>query len=88
MGRRKPGLWLPRVHVEIETVKNAHRKECCGCGNVPEDRRLKVVNGSGRHAKTDIRCIPCGVEWIEERIQEADRAYDYLTTGEGEIRSG
>lgn len=83
--KRKPGLWHGPRKVEVVTVKKAHRTDCvCGCR--PEGRRLEVTEGSGRHAKKLIFCINCGMAWIANRKVEADRAIEYLTTGEGEIR--
>lgn len=82
----KPGLWLPTVKVEVEDVTTRHKKECCDCEGVPAERRLVVRKGSGRHGVTEIRCMECGVEWLESRLGECERAIGYLMTGKGCIR--
>lgn len=84
--RRKPGLWHSARKVEIENVKPSHSKKCCECGKLPEDRRLVVTNGSGRHQTLQVYCIRCGTAWLQDREEEISRACRYLTTGEGEVR--
>lgn len=75
---RKPGLWLPTVKVEVETVRKAHTSLCSCCGQLPEGRRLKVGIGTGRHGTTEIFCNACGRAWLQDREDEALRAQNYL----------
>ncbi len=81
----KPGLWHSYQKVEIVTVTVRHKK-LCACGLLPEVRRLDVIKGAGRHQKTEILCVDCGLDWIKTRVAEAKRAKHYFETGEGDIR--
>lgn len=86
---RKPGLLHGPRRIEVETIKKAHRKPCEGCGAVPRQRRLKVVNGAARAADTMILCISCGLDYLSDRADEYHRAQEFLHDGEckdGEIR--
>ncbi len=76
--RRKPGLWFGPRRIEVEDVKKAHRKECSECGAVPEERRLKITDGSGRHATTSIRCMLCGERYLRKMEEESRRAQELL----------
>jgi hypothetical protein len=79
--RRKPGLWFACRRVEVEDVNNRQREVCCQCEQLPETRRLLVVDGGGRVATTRIFCRDCGILFLEAMEIEADRACAYLTRG-------
>lgn len=68
------GLFHAAMRIEIQDVKGAHRKECHACGDRPEERRLKVLLGSGRGATTEIYCNDCGSVWLEDHRVELERA--------------
>ena len=78
---RARGLWLQTLYVTIERVTTRHRKECEHCEKLPAARRLFIIRGSGRSAKTHILCIKCGVKWIEAVRVEAARAQEFLRFG-------
>lgn len=84
--RRKPGLWHGPRRVEIEEVSARHKKRCTQCSDEIPVRRLKIVDGVARSAKTSVLCKSCGVRWLRERASENERAIDYLKRGEGSIR--
>jgi len=80
--RRKPGLWFGPRRIEVEDVKKAHKKKCSKCDSLPEDRRLKITDGSGRHAVTSILCIGCGERYLRQMEEESRRAQEMLCWGE------
>jgi hypothetical protein len=75
---RSIGLWLPGVRVEVEDVREAHRKTCHICAKTPEVRRLHVQTGSGRSASTAVLCASCGVMWVEMVLREGKRVVGVL----------
>lgn len=81
MSFRNLGVWLPGVRIEVEVVRKAHRLPCLFCEEVPEGRRLKVVEGNGRGASTYVLCVMCGSAWIEHLREEGLRAQTLLVTG-------
>jgi hypothetical protein len=85
--RRKPGLWFSNLSAEVQAVKPAHKLPCCECAAQPALRRLVVKKGGGRRGETFVYCEDCGRAWFHNKAVEAERAKDYLRTGEGEIRS-
>lgn len=85
---RKPGLWHGPRRVEIEAVNARMAKPCSACGDLPEERRVHVVEGVGRSGATSIYCMTCGDRWLRDRLIEAKRARRYLRTGEGTVRRG
>lgn len=62
------------MRIEVQGVKNAHRKDCAACGDRPVYQRLKVLLGSGRGATTEIYCDGCGSQWLEDHGVELERA--------------
>lgn len=78
MGVRKPGLWLPFIKVEAQSVKRAHRKECFACAGVPVDVRLVVTVGTGRSQQKRVYCAKDGKEFVNRRIREANRMLHLL----------
>jgi len=84
--RRKPGLWFSARKIEVEDVTSRQSKGCKDCGKLPTHRRLKVVNGSGRHGVTEIRCVECGEAYLKRMCIEAERAISYLN-GPGSVVS-
>ena len=86
MSKTRPGIWLPLLRAEIETIKIAHKRPCCICGKIPKERRLRVCLGTGRSGGTRIFCKSHGHEFITRRMAECARAVRYLATGEGNIR--
>lgn len=87
MGRKKPGLWHGKQHVEIEDVNPRMSASCSQCGEIPKKRRLHIQVGSGRSGKSIILCRKCGLAWLSERREEVGRAVDYLSGGDVPIRS-
>lgn len=83
---QKPGLWHGPTRIEVETVKRAHKLPCVHCHEIPEGRRLVIVEGSGTRAKKRIYCAVCGESWLSDHAAECERARAYLATGEGTIR--
>ena len=81
-GPRKLGLLHGPRYVAIEDVTPRHKKECRSCGEPPKDRRLFVRLGSGRHAKIEVYCVDCGVEWLHRGEREYSRARTFLAHGE------
>ena len=80
--RRKPGLWLPPTRVEVEAVTARHKKPCSECKCEVEERRLKIVRGTGRHAVTLILCMGCGIDHLRKMGEESRRAIEYLACGD------
>jgi len=85
-GHRKPGLWFSKMKVEVQTVKGQHKSPCWVCEEKPKDRRLAVMQGSGRHGWTEVYCIACGLQWLQNKRKEAANAWELLGTGSGCIR--
>lgn len=86
MGQRKPGLWHGPRRVQVVDVTARHSKPCDECAELPEERRLIVISGTARSAKTSVLCIECGLLWILQVKAEATRAMRFLRTGKGAIR--
>jgi len=86
MAIRKPGLWHGPRKVEVVAVTKRHAKLCADCDELPIERRLVVIDGVGRAAKTKVRCVECGIAWVQAWQQESTRACHYLRTGHGSIR--
>jgi DNA-directed RNA polymerase subunit M/transcription elongation factor TFIIS len=83
----KPGLWFGPMKAEVEYVNARMKKLCSLCGHKPEQLRLKVTKGSGRHQTTTVFCRECGAVWVDEFKVLAHRAKVYLTGGIAKIGS-
>lgn len=86
MGARKKGLWFSARRIEIQTVTNRHKKCCSVCHELPEERRLHVRDGSGRHQSQSVFCQACGHLYLKKMRDEAENAMVYLSSGEGQVR--
>lgn len=84
--RRKPGLWFSKMKVEVQTITKRQRLPCFVCGVIPQERRLFVHRGAGRHGWTEVYCIECGVQWFKNKEMEAKRGMYYLLDGTSSIR--
>jgi hypothetical protein len=82
--RRKAGLLHSFEKVEIQDVKNAHKKGCSRCfekyGGIipPQGRRLVIRRGSGRHQQLVVLCEQHGHDWLQARASDVERAKAYL----------
>jgi hypothetical protein len=83
-GFRKPGLWFTATKAEIEQVTARMKKTCTECGDLPTQKRLKVVKGSGRHQTVMVFCGPCAKDWILRFKALCRRAVFYLN---GDVES-
>ena len=88
MGKKRSPyeLYLPATRIEVQPVKNGHSSECKECGELPEGRRLALRTGSGRWAKSEILCVECGKEWLQQQRTYLTNAGTLLATGQGHIR--
>ena len=48
--------------IRVQEVKKAFRSPC---QKMPEKKRLRLQLGTGRFQKQEIRCIACGIKWLE-----------------------
>ena len=76
------GLWHSARKVAVEDVTPRMKKPCAACESTPAKRRLSVVSGSGRAQTSLVFCSECGPKWVRERIDEASRTIQRLTTDE------
>jgi hypothetical protein len=86
--RRKPGLWLTGVRIEVEPVKKAHSSKCIACQQTPEigTRRLHVKRGGGRSQVVEVYCDDCGNDYLARTRTEADNALRRLGGEDIDIR--
>lgn len=87
MKTRKPGLWLPTVKVEVQTVTARHRKPCTVCGSPITGRRLMVRSGSGRSQTTALVCRACCPAWVDRREEELKRLLKCMAGADVSIRT-
>lgn len=78
----KPVRKVAKAGLEVERVRPAMTKDCDGCEQRPEKRRLVVKKGGGRFGKTLVYCIECGVELLRERQGKLTALTFHLETGD------
>ena len=54
----------------LEEVTTRHKTVCYDCGESPREYRLKQIKGSGKWAKTFIRCESCATEFLDELTED------------------
>ena len=45
--------------MDVQDVTARHRTACVACSAIPKGRRLRVICGHGRWAKTTVYCVDC-----------------------------
>lgn len=78
MAYQSMGLWLSGLRLEVEEVSNAHKRPCTMCGKMPQARRVKLSQGSGRSQQQAVLCEVCGQNFSCLLAEEAARVGRYI----------